>query len=145
MLRRDYFLKMIEEAGYVLARLLGLRQEGRYQEALELVNDIYKDLFPFDPDLVHHTKPEDLPDLLRNEYNLTEEHLAILADLLRAEADLWYDRGVWEKATLCLQRSLALIQYLDDAHPEEYSFDRIQKLAEITEKLKDALPPDSHT
>ncbi|MEZ4775925.1 MAG: hypothetical protein R3D00_22285 [Bacteroidia bacterium] len=141
MVRRDYFLKMIEEAGYALARILGLRKEGRYEEAFDLINDTLKSYFPFDRELVHHTSPDDLGEFLVHEHKLTEEHLALLADVLRAEGDIWYARGEWENANSSLRRALALIQYLDNIHPEEYSFDRANKLAEIKAKLKGETPP----
>ncbi|MEZ4847969.1 MAG: hypothetical protein R3B93_04970 [Bacteroidia bacterium] len=92
MIQRDYLLKLIEEAAYVLSRLLGLRTGGRYEEAFELINQTLGSFFKFKRELLHNTEPEDLPQILIRDYGLNDDQLSILADLLREEGELWNAR-----------------------------------------------------
>jgi hypothetical protein len=137
MLQRDYLLRMIEEASYVLARLMGLRTGGRYEEAFELINQTLRNFFKFKRELLHHTQPEDLPELLVRDYGLNDDQLSILADLLREEAELWNQKGEWEKMIASLKRALAILEFLNHKQQDLYSFDRVNKIDLIQKKINE--------
>ena len=136
MLQRDYLLKMIEEAAYVLSKLLGLRTGGRYEEALELINQTLGSFFKFKRELLYGTDPEDLPDLLIRDYGLNDDQLTVLADILREEAELWNAQGEWEKSIESMKRALAIFEFLNKKQADLYSFERVNKISLIKDKLK---------
>ena len=137
MLQRDYLLKMIEEAAYVLSRLLGLRTGGRYEEAFELINQTLGSFFKFKRELLHNTEPEDLPKILVKDYGLNDDQLSVLADILREEGELWNAKAEWEKAISSMKRALAILEFLNDKQKDLYSFERVGKMKTIRDKLKD--------
>lgn len=135
MFKRDYFQRMIEEAGQVLAQLMGLRAMNRYEELWNTLDEIYASYFPFSRHVVGHTEPSALPDLLVNEYDVSEAHLTVLADLLREEAESWFDQGKWDKGRKLLRAALHLLIYLDEQQPDLYSFDRVRKIDTLRARL----------
>lgn len=128
-------MRLIEEAAWVLGRLLGLREDGRYQEAFDLIDGTLASFFPFKRELLHHTLPEDLPEILTQEYGMNDDQMTILADFLREEGNLWYRQGEWSKATASMVRALAILEFLDHKQADLYSFDRVQKLDLIRNML----------
>lgn len=135
MFRRDYFERMIEEAGQVLARLVGLREAQRPDEALRLLDEVYEAYFPFPRHLIIHTEPTDLPGLLQETHHVSEPQLTVLADLMREEAELSFQRGQWDKGQHLLRGALALHESLDAQRPDLYSFARVAKIEELRKRL----------
>ena len=135
MIQRDYLLKLIEEAAYVLSRLLGLRTGGRYEEAFELINQTLGSFFKFKRELLHNTEPEELPQILIRDYGLNDDQLSILADLLREEGELWNAQAEWEKAISSLTRALAILEFLNNKQKDLYSFERVSKMKIIRGKI----------
>ncbi|MCB0835841.1 MAG: hypothetical protein KDD99_04195 [Bacteroidetes bacterium] len=135
MIQRDYLLKLIEEAAYVLSRLLGLRTGGRYEEAFELINQTLGSFFKFKRELLHNTEPEELPQILIRDYGLNDDQLSILADLLREEGELWNAQAEWEKAISSLTRALAILEFLNHKQKDLYSFERVSKMEIIRGKI----------
>ncbi|MCB0842219.1 MAG: hypothetical protein KDE26_03020 [Bacteroidetes bacterium] len=135
MIQRDYLLKLIEEAAYVLSRLLGLRTGGRYEEAFELINQTLGSFFKFKRELLHNTEPEELPQILIRDYGLNDDQLSILADLLREEGELWNAQAEWEKAISSLTRALAILEFLNNKQKDLYSFERVSKMEIIRGKI----------
>ena len=135
MIQRDYLLKLIEEAAYVLSRLLGLRTGGRYEEAFELINQTLGSFFKFKRELLHNTEPEELPQILIRDYGLNDDQLSILADLLREEGELWNAQAEWEKTISSLTRALAILEFLNHKQKDLYSFERVSKMEIIRGKI----------
>lgn len=137
MFRRDYLQRLIEEAGEVISRLVGLRSEQRYQQALQLIDEVYDSFFPFSRHEMSHSSPEVMTSLVTETYRLSEEQITVLADLMREEAELWFDQGQWAKGQQLLQGALRLLKHLDFQQPELYSFERARKIDTLQARLED--------
>lgn len=135
MYRRDYLQRLIEEAGQVISRLMGLRTIGQHEDALRLISEVYDSFFPFQHHEIQHTSPEALPDLMIHTYRLSEEQITVLADLMREEAELWFDQGQWESGQQLLRGALQLLRHLDLRQPELYSFERARKIDTLEELI----------
>ena len=109
MIRKDYLMKLIEEAAYVMAKLMGLRKDGKDQEALHLLDETYDNFFKFEGKLLRYTDKEALLEILLHRENLSEEQLAVVADLLRNEAEVWTDKGEWTQAKDVLEKALMIV------------------------------------
>jgi hypothetical protein len=131
MFQRDYLQRLIEEAGQVIARLAGLRERRAYEAALKLLDEVYDAYFPFSRHQIAHTEPEDLPGT----EDLSDDQVTILADLMREEAEIWFDQGQWERGQARLRGALHLLRELDAQQPDLYSFDRAATIAGLRKRI----------
>ena len=135
MFQRDYIQRMIEEAGDFVARLVGLRQANRFEELEKNLDIAFDSWFPFDRSVLLTIAPEDLPGYLVETAQLGHEHMTVLADLLREEAEYWFTVGKWDKGKHLLQGGLKILQYLNEAESDIFSFPRHEKIQGITLRL----------
>jgi hypothetical protein len=136
MYRRDYLQRLIEEAGHVISRLMGLRTTGQHEDALRLIGEVYDSFFSVTHHEIQHTSPEALPDLMANTYQLSEEQISVMADLMREEAELWFEQGKWGKGQQLLRGALNLLRHLDQQQPDLYSFERARKIDTLEELIE---------
>ena len=139
MLQRDYILRMIEEAAQMVARLMGLRKQKRFDEALQQIEDNYRAFFKLDRQTLHLTEDNLLPEMLINEYELPAEMLGILADFLREEGEILYQQAKWEESSRAFHKALYLLEYVNDQNKEVYDFSRIHKMDGIIAKLSEMI------
>lgn len=130
-------MRMIQEAAEAIAALMGHRQGGKYEAALQLMGETYDAYFPFNGELLRNTEEEDLIKLILEEYAVDEQLLGTLADLLREEGEYWYEKGQYDNAKAALRRSMLLLKYMNETETEIYSIDRMNKLGLIEDRLSD--------
>lgn len=84
MIKRDYLLRLIDQAVRLLHALLGLVDLRRYPEALQMLNEGYRQFFGMDSDTIMR-----LPlNYLREQLGNDAEGTRIMAGLLEAEGDV---------------------------------------------------------
>ncbi len=93
VIRQDYLMRMIQQLSGVLARIAGLRAEGRHDEALAEIGDAYGRFAGLNPSLIHALGEEDLVALLRARGGLDPQRTYALAELLREEAEIFASEG----------------------------------------------------
>lgn len=129
MLRRDYIQRMIDEFAKVIGHALQLNAGGRRDEALRAIRDNYSSFFE-----VHHPQLEHLlPSQLLNkllESGLTAAQIEILAQGIRAEADLLLDIDP-RTAKDRYVKALALYEYVEMHDNENFSIVRRNAIEEI--------------
>ncbi|MEO1448247.1 MAG: hypothetical protein AAFV07_01900 [Bacteroidota bacterium] len=135
MIRQDYLLKLIEEAGYAIARLMGMRTEGRYEEVLRELDQLYESFGQTGSAMLRQTEEDDLLPLLIDEGGLGDEQLTVIAQLLAEEGATWRALGEWEKANSALRKALRILVHLDESQPELYDFDRKSRIGVIRDHL----------
>ncbi|MEL6589455.1 MAG: hypothetical protein AAFQ68_05215 [Bacteroidota bacterium] len=128
---------MIQEAAEAIAALMGYRQGGKYDAALRLLGETYEAYFPFSGERLRLTEEEDLIQLILEEYSVDEQMLPVLADLMREEGEYWFAQGDYEKAKASLRRALVILNYLNKQDTTLYSFERINKINLIEDRLSD--------
>lgn len=122
---KDYILRMIEEAGKVLSKIIGLKEREEFHEALQELELCYAEHF----DLIHIE---------------TEDHyikLDMYGELLKQEADINSKLGDNINAKELYSKAL---QSLTKAEIESKSFDmkRIGLMSEIQASLQLIKVPD---
>lgn len=136
MLRRDYFVKQVEEFGKVLAQIMGLKRNGRFPDMLAEINHAalkYTNL-----EILHTEKLEDtsLIEDLTDKQKLNDEQMKLLADLLFEKAEYYMNaNGDGEEATNCYRKAHLIYLFLKDHATLNYSLDMHYKL-ELLKKME---------
>jgi hypothetical protein len=88
MLTEDYFMRMINQALYVLKKIMGLKTTGHYQEAQLEINQLLEMLVGLKADLVKQLDDQSLIDSLTQQGKLDSDRLYVVAELFKEEGDL---------------------------------------------------------
>jgi hypothetical protein len=91
-------MRMVQQFSGFLIRVLRLREEGKTEEALELISDAYGKLAGLPASLVHALSEDDLLTLLRAHGRLDPERCIGLAELLREEGHTYEEAGREEES-----------------------------------------------
>lgn len=112
MLHRDFLIRQIQQAVRVLmlalARILKLKDEERYEQAIEEVKLIFGEL-DFSPRPVGELTAQELVDLCTTPQGFQVELALSIADLLREEGDAL--RHLERNALACASEAKALALY----------------------------------
>ena len=135
MFKRDYLLHIIEQIGKVLAKVVELLRDNKPEEARETIHKTY--------DRFLHLKVEELDAILEhdpvhkliNEHDFDAQRLNALAELLKAEGDVYLQEVNEESAKSRYYKALLIFEYLNQTE-QVYSFDREAKIADMQEKIK---------
>lgn len=106
MFTEDYILRMINQAVAVLARLAGLKAANRRQEARQAIDQALEILLGLDARIVRQMDDDGLLTVLTVGGQLDAERLAVLADILAAEAELLTEDGLVAESRAALLRAL---------------------------------------
>lgn len=136
MLRRDYFIKQVEEFGKVLAQIMGMKRNGRFpdmQEEIQKATLKYTNLEILDIEKLENTGFTE--DLTENR-KLNDDQMKMLADLLFEKAE-YYIRtsGDSKDASNCYRKAYLIYQFLRDHATLNYSLDMHYKL-ELLNKME---------
>src|SRR5690242_12841704 len=119
VVRRDYIMRLIEQFAQVLARIMGLRKEGKLDEAQKLVNETADGIFGSLRSMIDKVDASTAAGLLGG-----REKTAVYAALTAEEAEIAASKGDARKAQARRRRALEL--YLEasrlgelDAHSRE--------------------------
>ncbi len=111
MFSEDYLMRMINLAVAALVRLIGLKREGRYPEALEAVDQGLELLTGLKPDLVRRLDDASLYKTLSPQGRLDLDRLALVADLFAQEGEILAAQG--RRAESLESSSRALAYYME--------------------------------
>jgi len=118
---------MVEEFGIFLAAIIGLKKGGKYDEALERVNQIYSGMIDIDPTLVKSIDSSELLEFLQNEKGSDNHYIKMLAELLFEEGQIYFSQGDPVIGQNVLEKSKILINYLMESD-KTFSFDWYEKI-----------------
>ena len=134
MIRKDYILRMVEEFAKFLAAIVGLKNEGKFDEALTKIDSVYRGMLDLDPVIVKSVDGSELLDLLQNEKDYSNTYLKMIAELLFEEGQIYDSNGDPVSARNVLEKAKILIDYLME-NDATFSFDWYEKLAVIDKIL----------
>lgn len=130
MLRRDYIQRMIEEYARVIAHALGLKQQGREEDARQELRNGWSVYFNEDPELITVLAPSQLLKRLLEHHHLTLAQIEIFAEGLRTEGDLYVDlNGAFAKDRYI--KALALYEYVEFLDTSSFSIPRRNAIEEL--------------
>jgi hypothetical protein len=125
---------MVEEFAKFLAAIVGLKNEGKFDEALTKIDSVYRGMLDLDPVIVKSVDGSELLDLLQNEKDYSNTYLKMIAELLFEEGQIYDSNGDPVSARNVLEKSKILIDYLME-NDATFSFDWYEKLAVIDKIL----------
>lgn len=126
MIRKDYFLKVLQQLTQVIARALKLSHTGDVKAALELLDEQCQKQLKEQSEILAGRSVA----ALANQYD--EGQLTLLADLLTAEGEVLMSatEAEAEAARTRLNKALALYQHLNQVQ-QVYDFEREGKMEQI--------------
>lgn len=143
MLTEDYLMRLINMAIAALLRIAGLKTAGKYQQAMQVFDEMLEQLFGMRSNIVKELDDEAILDLLTNQDVLDIDRLAIAADLFKEEGDIFMGLSKLSEGIRSYQRALNfyLIAVLSGG-PEYITGpdEKIDRLVKILEKNE--LPPE---
>jgi len=135
MFSEDYLMRIIRQATAVLARVIGLKNTGEYQEAVKDIDKTLGLLFGMDAELIRLLDDESLYLLLINNDELDYEKLEIIADLFKEEGDIQKLQNHDNESNNCYIRSLNYYLMIS-IYPEiSYPTDLSLKIDELIQKV----------
>lgn len=140
MLQRDVLIRQIQQAVQVLmqvlAQVLKLRSEERYDEAIQRINAAFIGL-DFAPRPVGELAPQELIDLCRTERGFAVELALGIADLLAEEAEILLEKGTPARARSSAAKAHALYSEALETKGAALPLDIGRKLERL-EEIRDA-------
>jgi hypothetical protein len=108
MLRKDYILRLIEQLGVVLERILALKQNGQAHEALKEIEQACEKYLGLDYRIVAAAHGEGLVTLMSVGGKFDPRRAVLLGELLKEEGELYEMEGITERSYWGYTRSLWL-------------------------------------
>ncbi|MBX3102091.1 MAG: hypothetical protein KF690_06265 [Bacteroidetes bacterium] len=135
MIRKDLYVRMIEELGQVLRRAVEQYRSGRKQAARQTVDETIGAFFDMHTLAARNLPEEALFERMTADGPDKREYYRQLADLLLLDGDLLYDEGDFPEAAKAWRQSLRILTWLQANIETVFSFDRKQRLKELAERL----------
>jgi hypothetical protein len=131
LITRDYFMRMIHQLAQVLAKVMGLSEIQRYDEALEEIQLSSKQLLGMDLRFLTTLSDEEFVRLLSLGERFDVEKCVVIGELLRLVGEVKEREGDEGERFHCYVTSLSLFLELlirdSGVLPKEY-FDKIESL-----------------
>lgn len=106
MLTEDYLIRMINLAIAALLQIVGLKQKGDFQTALQLIDLTFEQLLGLRASMGKNLDDERLYFLLTRGERLDTRRLALVADLFHEEGDIYAAQGRAEESRADYTRAL---------------------------------------
>lgn len=128
MLERDYIMRIIQEFMAALAQFL---EKDEIKDKSEQMQELYNK-YVGPSDFLHTCSMDDLMDSFKR-FDESERlyKMEMLAELYYAESDF----KIGAPRNMLLERALLLFNFIDK-HSKTYSIDRLNKIADIKNKLE---------
>ena len=106
MFSEDYLLRIIRQATTVFAKIIGLKNAGQYQEAIQVIDHTLEQLLGMDAEIINLLDDESLYQLLTQNDVLDLERLEFIADLFTEKGDILRLKKLIQDSDNCYVRSL---------------------------------------
>jgi len=124
-IERDFLMRQLMMLFAVIRKILRLREEGKKEQAMDQVRFFYEALkIGEDPEKL---TIEQLFDLLINEKKLTNEHLELVAGVMKEQGELTCDEAL---KLNYFRKSWFLLDKVE-RESTTFSMDRLMKLEEL--------------
>lgn len=89
MIRRDYLMRLIEQFAEAVSKLLKLKEDKNYEEALSLIGQTYDELLGFDSLFINSFSTDDLISIISIDGVPDVNKCIIIATLLKEEGEVY--------------------------------------------------------
>lgn len=111
MFERDYLVRLLGQAGLVLGKAMGMKEQRKHKEALDVLDEFLGRELRLRSRLAIGLSDEDLLSMLSVTGSPNAESVAIVAAFLQQEADLFDDLGQEEDSVPRYEKALRLNLY----------------------------------
>lgn len=144
MMKQDYILRLIEEFGQAWALVVARLRAGRYNDALEGVDEAARRHVGLSLRLIEGMSSEDLIGMLRVGDTLDRGRCVLLAELLREQGEILELQGRPGEATSARLKALDLFLEVHDAYDAPELAERRAAMERMIGRLEEyRLPPDA--
>ncbi len=133
--KNDYVMRIIEQLGVALARIIFLKGKEEYDEAEALLSRISQNLLGFDIALLRHLTDEGIAGLLRRPDSSDVGQLLAAAELLAEQGDIDERREGLDCAYDCYHKALYLYLECYLNAPEDWTDALTGKVAFLLDRL----------
>jgi tetratricopeptide (TPR) repeat protein len=127
-------LNVISEISDLLASLLTLKKSGKYQKAINMIDDSLMRHFDFDSSNMNFVSEDFLNEVYEQNQRISPDVTDSLANLLKEKGDLLYSQNRFEESRNTLNNALTIYFLLNDQQ-DFFSFERMNKMVLINETL----------
>lgn len=131
MFKKDYLLRLIEEAVKLLAKAMNLINESDLENAEKQIAKTYK-ILRANPEWQKLPIAEMIKAMENADFD--EHRMEVMADLLKVESDFKKADNDSSQSHELLIKSLAIYEYLDKTSTT-YSFERVAKIDALKHRL----------
>ncbi|BBI35285.1 DUF6483 family protein [Cohnella abietis] len=135
MFERDYLVRLLTQAGLVIAKAIGLREQKKQKEALDIIDEFLGKELRLRSRLAMGLSDEDLLSMLTVTGAPNAESVAVVAALLQQEADLLADLGQEDQSVPRYAKALRLNIYLIRNNMEVEDWKVRERIVELIEAL----------
>jgi tetratricopeptide (TPR) repeat protein len=135
MLSDDYIIRMIRQATAVLKKIIGLKQAGDYQEALEEINHSLEPLLGMDIEIIKMMDDESIYGILTQNEQIDLEKLGFIADLYKEEGEILLLQNQKQQSENYYLSSINYYLKISINSESSYQKELSQKIEEIIQKL----------
>ena len=124
---KDYLMRYFNQLGVVLARILGLKDKGRFVEANKVIENSLLDFGLKTTEEYLNIDHDELLFKLRTTYDLNDGQIKILAELLFQKGEVEREISNSGIDKNYYSRALILLEYITD-NEKVYSLERGQRI-----------------
>jgi tetratricopeptide (TPR) repeat protein len=143
MTQRDYILRIAEQVGRVLARVLYNKQQQDYQGAHEFIDEQFRQMLGMGAGFVHSAPVETLLAMLTSMGALDVERCWLLATLLKADGEIYEAQGDEDGSYYCYLKALNLFLAVLAGDDEQRKLDPVAEVEGLLYKLSNYELPTS--
>jgi len=125
---------IIHELSELLAALLTMKKSGKFQQAINLIDETLVKHFNFDSLNISSVSEDFLNRVYQEKQDVSPAVNDSLARLLAEKGDLLYAQNRFQESRHILNNALTLYFLLNDQQ-DFFSFERMNKMVRINEKL----------
>jgi tetratricopeptide (TPR) repeat protein len=108
MYQEDFILRLIRMATAAIARAMGYKSAGEYHQAIEVLDQMLEDVLGMQAKLIHSMDDNSLLEALSTQNGLDTDRLYVVADLLKAQGDIYAEQADLETSRMRYLRALSL-------------------------------------
>ena len=131
---QEHSVHIIHEIAELLATLLALKEAGKFQQAINLIDETLVRHFDFDTENINYVSEEFLDNLYQQSHQRSPSTTDSLASLLSEKGELLYSQNRYLESRSILNNALTIYFLLNDQQ-DFFSFERMNKMVLINEKL----------